>query len=64
MNSESIYELVYSPTPTELSETVTERISEGWWPLGTPFVHGEDYIQAMVLDRIPDKRLRRSSGEG
>jgi hypothetical protein len=23
---------------------------EGWWPLGRPFIRGEDFIQAMVFE--------------
>jgi len=62
--NDTTYELVHSPTPHELSEAVSERISRGWWPMGTPFVHGDHFIQAMVLERGTDKRLRKTSGDG
>lgn len=48
MKSDTTYELVHSPSPTDLSREVLQRVEQGWWPLGTPFVHGERYIQAMV----------------
>jgi hypothetical protein len=63
MKNDCTYELVHSPNPTELSQAVSDRIEDGWWPLGTPFVHGERYIQAMVFDRPTDKRLRKTSGD-
>jgi hypothetical protein len=63
MNDTS-YELVDSPTPHELSEAVSERIRKGWWPMGTPFVHGDRFIQAMVLERTTDKRLRKTTSDG
>jgi len=64
MNDPTTYELVHSSTPGELSQAVSERIEMGWWPMGTPFVHGDRFIQAMVLERSPDKRLRKNSGDG
>ena len=51
MSEAPTYELVYSPTPGELSQMVSEKIDQGWWPLGTPFVHGERYVQAMVTEK-------------
>ena len=62
--NDTTYELVHSPTPHELTEAVSERIRKGWWPMGTPFVHGDHFIQAMVLERGADKRLRKTSGDG
>jgi hypothetical protein len=50
MNHDSSLVLVHSPSPGELERAVSERIAEGWWPLGTPFVHGERFIQAMIHD--------------
>lgn len=64
MIDEATYELVHSPTPSELSQAVSERINDGWWPMGTPFVHGERFIQAMVLERPADKRLQKPSTDG
>jgi len=43
---------------------VRERINQGWWPMGTPFVHGDRFIQAMVLERPGDNRPRKTSGGG
>ncbi len=40
MNDSPTYELVHSSTPGELSQAVSERINDGWWPMGTPFVRG------------------------
>ncbi len=62
--NDATYELVHSPTPNELSEAVSERISKGWWPLGTPFVHGEHFIQAMVLEHCADESLELVVAEG
>ena len=62
--NDTTYELVDSPTPSELSQAVSERINLGWWPMGTPFVHGDRFIQAMVLERSADKRLRKTSSDG
>lgn len=56
MRENRSFELVHSPTPGELSQAVDRRIREGWWPLGTPFVHGEHYIQAMVHDPSLDAK--------
>ena len=62
--NDTTYELVDSPTPSELSQAVSERINLGWWPMGTPFVHGDRFIQAMVLERTTDKRLRKTTSDG
>ena len=43
-------ELVRSTSLDELSSVVTHRMVEGWWPLGRPFIRGEDFIQAMVFE--------------
>ena len=50
MDAKQVYELVHSADPHDLSKHVDDRIAEGWWPVGRPFVHGEQYIQAMVHD--------------
>jgi hypothetical protein len=62
--NDATYELVHSATPGELSQAVSERIEQGWWPMGTPFVHGDRYIQAMVFERSADKRLRKTTSDG
>ncbi len=56
MSQTATCELVYSPTLNDLSDAVTDRMVEGWWPLGRPFAQGENFIQAMVLDPILDER--------
>jgi hypothetical protein len=55
-------ELVFSPTLNDLSDAITERMVEGWWPLGRPFAQGENFIQAMVLDPRFDE-LDPNTGE-
>ena len=50
MSQTATCELVFSPTLNDLSDAVTDRMVEGWWPLGHPFAQGENFIQAMVLD--------------
>ena len=60
MSDNTSYELVHRPTPGELSQAVQEKIDQGWWPLGTPFVHGEHFIQAMVFEpRFEESNLNR-----
>ena len=56
MSQTATCELVYSPTLNDLSDVVTDRMVEGWWPLGRPFAQGENFIQAMVLDPTFDER--------
>ncbi|MCU0234070.1 MAG: hypothetical protein MUE90_08595 [Thermoanaerobaculales bacterium] len=63
MSHDSSFVLVHSPSPGELERAVSERIEEGWWPLGTPFVHGERYIQAMVHDDFEDRSLQPAVGD-
>ena len=57
MSETPTYELVDSPTAGQLSQAVADRVSRGWWPLGTPFVHGERYVQAMIGDQVADQPL-------
>jgi len=56
MSQTATCELVYSPTLNDLSDAVTDRMVEGWWPLGRPFAQGKNFIQAMVLDPTFDER--------
>ena len=62
--SDTTYELIHSPTPGELSDAVRAKIDEGWWPIGTPFVHGEHFIQAMVQERNASEPLELVAAEG
>lgn len=50
MSQTASCELVSSSSLDDLSSTVTNRMVEGWWPLGRPFIRGEQYIQAMVFE--------------
>jgi hypothetical protein len=50
MSQTATCKLVYSPTLNDLSDAVTDRMVDGWWPIGRPFEQGEHFIQAMVLD--------------
>jgi len=50
MNQTASCELVSSSSLDDLSSTVTNRMVEGWWPLGRPFIRGEQFIQAMVFE--------------
>ena len=61
MSETPTYELVYSPTPGELSQMVSDKIDQGWWPLGTPFVHGECYAQAMVTEKSDYQGLEETT---
>ena len=49
MSQTATCELVYSSSLDDLSDAVTSRMVDGWWPLGRPFTRGEHFIQAMVL---------------
>jgi len=58
MSQTATCELVYSPSLDDLSDAVTNRMVEGWWPLGRPFWRGEHFIQAMVFEpRFDDRNL-------
>jgi hypothetical protein len=58
MSQTASCELVSSSTLDDLSSTVTNRMVEGWWPLGRPFIRGEQYIQAMVFEpRFDEQNL-------
>lgn len=61
MNESPNYELVGSPTQAELSQMVRDRIDQGWWPLGTPFVHGENYVQAMTCGTADHRSLHEAA---
>jgi hypothetical protein len=56
MSQTATCELVYSPSLDDLSDAVTNRMVEGWWPLGRPFWRGEHFIQAMVFEPRFDER--------
>ena len=58
MSQTASCELVYSSSLDDLSSAVTNRMVEGWWPLGRPFTRGENFIQAMVFEpRFDDRNL-------
>jgi len=58
MSQTASCELVSSSSLDDLSSTVTNRMVEGWWPLGRPFIRGEQYIQAMVFEpRFDEQNL-------
>ena len=56
MSQTASCELVSSSSLDDLSSTVTNRMVEGWWPLGRPFIRGEQFIQAMVFEPRFDER--------
>ena len=58
MSQTASCELVSSSSLDDLSSTVTNRMVEGWWPLGRPFIRGEQYIQAMKEKYFNDKHLK------
>ena len=60
MSQTASCELVSSSSLDDLSSTVTNRMVEGWWPLGRPFIRGEQYIQAMVFEPIFDENNRKN----
>jgi len=58
MSQTASCELVSSSSLDDLSSTVTNRMVEGWWPLGRPFIRGEQFIQAMVFEpRFDEQNL-------
>jgi len=50
MSQTATCELVRSSSLDDLSNAVTNRMVDGWWPLGRPYVRGEQFIQAMVFE--------------
>ena len=58
MSQTASCELVRSTSLDDLSSAVTNRIVDGWWPLGRPFIRGEQYIQAMVFEPRIDEQNR------
>ena len=59
MSQTASCELVYSSTLDDLSDAVTSRMVDGWWPLGRPFTRGEHFIQAMVFEpRFEESKLK------
>jgi hypothetical protein len=47
-------------TPEDLTDTVRQKLKEGYEPLGRPFVNGEQMYQAMV--KITDRAQPDSAG--
>ena len=60
MSQTASCELVYSSSLDDLSSAVTNRIVDGWWPLGRPFIRGEQYNQAMVFEPRFDEQNRKN----
>ena len=60
MSQTASCELVSSSSLDDLSSAVTNRIVDGWWPLGRPFIRGEQYIQAMVFEPRIDEQNRKN----
>jgi len=60
MSQTASCELVYSSSLDDLSSAVTNRIVDGWWPLGRPFIRGEQYIQAMVFEPRFDEQNQKN----
>ena len=60
MSQTATCELVYSSSLDDLSDAVTDRIIDGWWPLGRPFTRGEHFIQAMVFEPRFDESKKKS----
>jgi hypothetical protein len=58
MSQTATCELVYSSSLDDLSSAVTNRMVQGWWPLGRPFTRGEHFIQAMVFEPRFDEQTR------
>ena len=56
MSQTATCELVRSSSLDDLSNAVTNRMVDGWWPLGRPYVRGEQFIQAMVFEPRFDER--------
>ena len=59
------YELISAPFPAELTETVNAYLARGWQLFGAPFAHDGAFYQAVVAAPCdPDKRLRKTTGDG
>jgi hypothetical protein len=55
------YGLIGGSTPTQTALQVREKMDEGWQPYGAPFSHQGDIVQAVIRERGPGKRIRKSS---
>lgn len=55
------YDLASAADSQQLKTKVNERIAEGWQPYGTPFTHAGQIVQALVLTRKAEKRIRKTS---
>ena len=60
MSQTATCELVRSSSLNDLSDAVTNRMVDGWWPLGRPFTRGEHFIQAMVFEPRFNKRHEKT----
>ena len=60
MSETATCELVSSSSLDDLSDAVTDRMVDGWWPLGRPYTRGEHFIQAMVFEPRFDKRHQKT----
>jgi hypothetical protein len=61
MGKENLFELISASKSTELSELVSQRISEGWDLYGSPFTAKGQFFQAVITLRRSEKRLRKTS---
>jgi hypothetical protein len=65
MEQHCAYELVSATYPAELTEAVNAHLASGWQLFGAPFAHGDAFYQAVIArGPTPDKRLRRTTGDG
>jgi hypothetical protein len=64
MGSINGYELVSAKTAGELSDLVSARILDGWKLFGKPFTGEGTLYQALVVQNIREKRLRRTTEDG
>lgn len=64
MSSIDGYELTSAKSGKELSRLVSERLQNGWELYGDPFMGDGIIYQALILNKTPQKRLRKTTGDG
>ena len=64
MGSINGYELVSANTAGEISDLVSARILDGWKLFGKPFTGEGVLYQALVMKKIREKRVRKTTEDG
>ena len=55
------YDILAGVDSKQLAARVNDKIAAGWEPLGAPFTHAKQLLQAMVTTAAAQKRIRKNS---